>query len=244
MSYRSKKKTIEEISKEWDCIGEKRIKEIQNGHDFSFTGVNAPCILNYLKDCERERVLDVGCGSGYLTHMISQISGYTVGIDASQESISAAKKSCAAANLDFFVTPIARFHTNQLFDTCVANMVLMTDPDMNESVQNICRLLKRGGHFLITITHPCFWPRYWQYDQEPWFDYNKEIFIENTFHTSLSQPLGITTHIHRPLHMYMRCLLQNGFTVAAIDEPYPVQSPPEGYFYAYPRFLFIMAKKI
>ena len=34
-----------------------------------------------------------------------------------------------------------------------------------------------SGVFIFSITHPCYWPIYWNYYKEDWFDYNKELNI-------------------------------------------------------------------
>lgn len=238
-----KEKKLSEVAREWDFVCGKRAEVIQKGEDFSLLGVNIPCVLKYLELCNKTRVLDVGCGTGYLTHILSQKCELATGIDISPSSIDIARKSYSGSNLVFQCSSILDYLTDIHFDTCVANMVLMTDPNVKESVAAVYRLLQPGGHFLFTITHPYFWPKYWGYDKESWFDYKKEIFIENDFSTSLSDSMGTTTHIHRPLSMYMEFLAECGFLIKHLDEPYPALKMPEGYTYSYPRFLFVMCQK-
>lgn len=243
MKHLNSKKSISDISKEWDAVCRKRAEVIQRGDDFSLLGVNIPCILKYLEKCNKSNVLDIGCGSGYLTNLLAEKCENVVGIDASSCSIDIAQELYQKDNLMFRAVSLEEYLPSCSFDTCIANMVLMTDPKAEESIRIVYNLLKPGGHFLFTITHPCFWPKYWGYDNKEWFDYSKEVFIENEFSTSLSDSMGVTTHIHRPLNMYMNFFIKSGFHIEILDEPYPVLKIPEGYQYSYPRFLFGMFRK-
>jgi hypothetical protein len=57
-------------------------------------------------------------------------------------------------------------------------MTLMTAPDLRAFAKALATLLQARGRFVAILTHPCFWPRYWGYEEEPWFHYEREIFIE------------------------------------------------------------------
>ena len=57
------------------------------------------------------------------------------------------------------------------FTVAVANMTLNTAPPLENLVGAVAGLLAPGGHFVFALVHPCFWPLYWGYSAEPWFDY-------------------------------------------------------------------------
>lgn len=244
MARKSHKKSSSDISKEWDAICLARQAVIEQGKDVSLTAVTAPCILrNVCKDNPR-RLLDVGCGSGYLTKKLSEVVDDCLGIDISGESIKLAKKQYFSDNLRFECSAIADFTSDYQFDACVSNMVFMADPEWLISMRHIFDLLKPDGHLYFTVTHPCFWPRYWNYQNESWFDYKQELFIEGEFGTSLVKPIGTTTHIHRPLSQYFDGIVSSGFVVESVEEPYPISQVPEGYIYEYPRFIFFKCRKL
>lgn len=232
------------ISNEWDTICESRHKIIEQEKDISLLAVTGPCMLRSIKEETPQKLLDVGCGSGYLTNEASKLVDTCLGIDLSGKSIEIAKKKYDKNNLQFIQCGISDFSLDTQFDACMSNMVFMTDPEWRESVKKIFGLLKPGGVFFITITHPCFWPKYWKYENEPWFDYQSEIFIKHDFSVSLVKSIGQTTHIHRPLEQYIQGLVDVGFRIEKIDEPYPAVETPEGYEYKYPRFLFIKCRKV
>lgn len=239
----SKPKDIEIIGKEWDNIAKKREELIDLKKDLSLEYVTKPCILRNLKESNSKRVVDLGCGSGYLTHEISKVVDECWGIDQSIRSISIAKTKYSSSNLHFIASSIKMYEFPKKVDTCVANMVFMGDPQWQDSISHLYGELPFGGRLLFTITHPCFWPKYWNYDNELWFDYCTETYIEADFTISLEKSFGITTHIHRPLSQYINDLITVGFSIEKLEEPRPISEMPKEYENDYPRFLFICCKK-
>ena len=232
-----------EISDEWDKICEARQRLIEEERDISLLTVTGPCMLRNIREEAPKALLDIGCGTGYLTDKVAELVDKCFGIDISGKSIEVAKEKYYKENLFFVQSDIKDFETEMQFDVCMSNMVFMTDPEWLLSVKKIYEVLKTGGSLLITITHPCFWPRYWKYQDEAWFDYNSEIYIKHDFSISLEKFIGQTTHIHRPLIHYFEGLINSGFIIERIEEPYHVTETPEGYEYTYPRFLFLKCRK-
>jgi len=237
-------KKLKQICQEWDSVNEKRQQTIEQGKDFSLLAVTAPCVLKNISEDSPKTVLDVGCGSGYLTAEIANIVDSCIGIDFSQKSISLAKEKYSHNNLTFTNCEISKYTAEISIDACVANMVFMSDPEWLKSIKQIFDILPNKGLFYIMITHPCFWPQYWRYQDKSWFNYKEEIYIENNFSISFEAEMGKTTYIHRPLEQYLTGLIITGFTIEKIEEPYPTLPIPDGYSYDYPRFLFIKCRKL
>lgn len=240
-------KNLKEIAHEWDAVCQDRANIILNEHDYSLIGVTVPAILNKLETTAHSKnnlkIIDVGCGTGFLTHALSKSFSNVVGIDISAKSIDISANIYSADNLKFYVSSIQDFAFSESFDFCTANMVFMTDPNMRDSLRAIYGMLSPTGILVFTVTHPCFWPKYWNYETEAWFQYNKEIYIESDFTTSLSDVIGKTTHIHRPIEQYCRIINDSGFVIDEVLEPYPTGIPPQNYKYPYPRFLLFSCKK-
>lgn len=103
-----------------------------------------------------------------------------------------------------------------VFTLAVANMSLMAMLHLDAALAALSRLLRPNGHLAFTITHPCFWPQYWNYSKE-WFRYGEENVIEAPFHISLDQSdRWTTTHIHRPLEQYVSALEKAGFGIVRV----------------------------
>ena len=122
-------------------------------------------------------------------------------------------------------------------------MVFSCDPNWIHSIQSIYKLLTTNGKLLIMLPHPCYWPKYWGFENANWFKHDEEIFIEHDFSLSLIKSLGTTTYIHRPLLMYINKICENNFLLEKIIEPYPICDLPNGYNYDYPRFIFMKFRK-
>jgi trans-aconitate methyltransferase len=69
-----------------------------------------------------ERVLDLGCGTGYLTNLIAESETEVVGIDNSEHMIE--KATSSYPNLDFRVISADDFSFDTKFDAIFSNAVL------------------------------------------------------------------------------------------------------------------------
>jgi len=236
-------KSLNDICSEWDNLCEKRQVAIEQGKDVSLFLVTAPHIIKKVHEMTPKTILDIGCGTGYLTSLLAQEAAICYGIDASQHSITLAKERYSLPNLQFFYSKLCDFSPDTKFDLCVSNMALSCDPDLDGTLRNIYKRLSAGGALLIMIPHPCFWPLYWGYQDESWFHYQEEIFIEHDFSISFVKTMGRSTYIHRPLSRYIQEIISSGFSIGEIEEPYPSNTTPPGYSYTYPRFLFLKCKK-
>lgn len=237
-------KNRDAIAEEWDNVCEMRQCAIEHGKDISLVSVTVPCILRNIKEHLPHRLIDIGCGTGYLTYKLSEIVPDCVGIDISKKSIQMAQTRYKRSNLKFDHCAIEDVSHSDFYDACISNMVFTSTPNWLDILSHIRDLLTNNGRIYFTIPHPCFWPQYWGYQNESWFTYEQEIFIEHDFKTSLSASMGTTTHIHRPLNQYINGILSSGFIIEKIEEPLPTTPVPTEYHYDYPRFLFFQCKKV
>lgn len=239
-------KAQSELNGEWDLIADDRHRQISTGIDVTYCHVLAPRLLALCAPyLDGGTVLDVGCGTGDFSRRLADSASLVVGVDPSKRSIEIAQSQHSLASLQFYSETLEAFseHTESKFSLAVANMTLMDCLDLGRVIKSISHLLKPTGALAFTITHPWNWPLYWGYHDAPWFDYKSEIAIEAPFRISAESTEYVTTHIHRPLEMYMCTLASNGFVVDQLIEPVPVygdQSKP----WQYPRYLAVRAIKL
>lgn len=227
------------IEEEWNEIAELRLIDRLSGNDSSYSNVLLPIILdNVLKyKNELNTILDFGCGTGELTYEISKFGLDTIGLDISKHSIFLAKKYFNRTNLFFTDKSIFEAKLKNI-DLVVANMSLMDTEFVQDNVQTIYNTLVNKGKFLITITHPSFWPIYWDYYKDD-FNYLNEQKITKTYKTSNKVFEGFkTSHYHRPISFYINLFSSLNFKILNIEE---LRNPKDKIWY--PRFLYFELQK-
>ena len=102
------------------------------------------------------RVLDIGCGSGDVTFLVSDLtrdSGTVVGIDADQRAIVAAEalaESRHCSNVSFVQGDLSELIPEiGEFDAVVGRRILMYLPDPTEVIRRIAQAVRPGGVFVF-----------------------------------------------------------------------------------------------
>jgi SAM-dependent methyltransferase len=233
-----------DLAVEWDHLAAERHRQITSGEDISFERVLVPAALELLSFADTGLVLDVGSGTGDFTARLAEVAREVVGIEPSHLSVAIARDTCRnLSNVSFFEGRLEDAAESALardnFTSAVASMTLMTTIDLVTFADSLAKFLGIGTKFVATITHPCFWPRYWGYWDADWFDYRKEIIIEAPFEISRLQTEIRTTHIHRPIESYINVFARAGFELEALVEPTPDMNTQLLYphIWQFPRFI-------
>lgn len=227
-------KSLSQIAKEWDAIAALRDDQIASGKDHSANFVLAPAILERLSP--GKSLVDIGCGTGWLTARAEASASFAVGVDPSHESIALAQVRHPGRSIKYVAESIETFALRrQKFECAISNMAASCAPDLIAFFDASRRILKRGAPFLLTIPHPCFWPLYWGYASHPRFKYQKTFAVEGEFKIRKEASSFLTTHFHHPLELYVSSLVGAGFSVESMVEL-------TGRGFNFPRFLLIAAK--
>ncbi len=229
----------------WDKVVPLRANDLDSGSDPSFEKVILPTFRTLLARRDITSLLDVGCGAGRLTRRLSDLSrGSIVAIDPSQVSAQIAQEHlgsddrCLVHNMSIQRYAASGFGGH---DACVVSMVMQDVVDLASFLESCSEVIGPRGSLYCCVAHPCFWPAYWHYDSQPWFSYDREIFIRSEFRTSLSNSGIDTLHVHRPMHRYVNELLGHGFRVKSLLEPMMSAEDQRnnGVTWRTPHFLFI-----
>ncbi|MEH2223617.1 class I SAM-dependent methyltransferase [Nostoc sp.] len=101
-------------------------------------------------------VVEVGCGTGKNTLLLSQIALKVCAIDFSAQMIEKAKEKVRSANVVFITEDITKQWTcqNESADLVTCNLVLEHIEDLSLIFSEASRVLVKGGYFFICELHP------------------------------------------------------------------------------------------
>lgn len=112
----------------------------------SFVAKYGEELLELLAPKPGERILDLGCGTGDLTHKIADCGATVVGLDSSLDMIEAAHAKYPT--LEFVLCDATNFAFDEAFDAVFSNATLHWVKPPQHAVKCIARALKPRGRFV------------------------------------------------------------------------------------------------
>lgn len=176
-------------------------------------------IVEAVRSCAPRRVLDAGCGEGWLVRALTTEGMTVVGMDASAPLIDAAR---AEGRGEFFVRSYAEFANNPTsvgadFDAVVFNFSLLED-DAAPALLAATQILSSTGALLIQTVHP--WQTLGDFPyQDGW---RTEEF--KAFGHGFSKPMP---WFYRTLHSWISLVTDCGYRIDGMQEPlHPITKKP------------------
>lgn len=107
---------------------------------------------NFAKDfCNGKDVLDIGCGEGYGSNILSNTAKKVYGIDNSEEAIEYAKNTYGGKGIDFIRMDMPPINfKDRAFDTITLFEVIEHLPRAEKCIQEIKRILREGGVLILS----------------------------------------------------------------------------------------------
>ena len=122
-----------------------------------------------------EKILDVGCGTGFFAAEFSKAGAKVSGIDVGEELLVIARKNAPKAEFKKASAEALPFG-NEIFDKVVFVLALQNMSDMKKAVSEAVRTLKSGGKIFLILNHPAFrnpGESSWGWDQEKNVQYRR-----------------------------------------------------------------------
>lgn len=172
-----------------------------------------PLLKKRMGDLSDKTVLDVGCGEGYSSRLITNKLTKVIGIDINKKLIS--KASMKSPNFSFFVSNM----NNLPFENSSINFILSCNSLMNaddetvaSAIKEFYRVLKPKGKCLISILHPLYFA-----------SHNEKFDILNykdskTITTNTINGFNNFKEYVRPLSWYFEKFSHNRFSIISFDE--------------------------
>lgn len=128
------------------------VHDPEDWDDKSIGSIRGEWFARVLSDCDR--VLDIGCGDGWLTNYLAHTIPHVTGIDISPEQIGLARKNKALRhieNVEFHVAALEYLpFDDHVFDgVCFAGNVLTYRTDTRTALREIGRVLVPEGLFVF-----------------------------------------------------------------------------------------------
>jgi SAM-dependent methyltransferase len=144
-----------EVGRYWDESAEAWTFLARRGWDVYRDLVNTPAFFELLPNVSGLAGIDIGCGEGHNTRLLAGRGATMSAVDISSTFIGHAREMdgpairydvASAQNLPF---------QNASFDFATAFMSLMDMPRPGLALAETARVLKPGGFFQFSISHPC-----------------------------------------------------------------------------------------
>ncbi|MFT3934384.1 MAG: methyltransferase domain-containing protein [Chitinophagaceae bacterium] len=116
-------------------------------HDFVFK--YGEDLLELLQPKPGERIMDLGCGTGYLAKQIADAGAVVTGIDNSADMI--AKAKAAYPELDFRVESATDFYSAEGYDAIFSNAVLHWIKEKEKAIDCMYLNLKDNGRLVLEM---------------------------------------------------------------------------------------------
>ncbi|MHC5109796.1 MAG: class I SAM-dependent methyltransferase [Planctomycetota bacterium] len=203
-----------------------------------------PAMYSLLPNVNGRRVLDAGCGPGVYAEELVSRGARVVACDVSERML-----ELAAHRLDGTVDlrcvnleqPLSMFADAE-FDLVIALLSLDHIADWRPLFAEFVRILKPGGQFLYSCSHPFFEADY--FDTKEYFNVEHVEYLWTGFGKTVSMPT-----YRRSLEAVIEPLLHVGFVLERMHEPRPTSefeaADPERYksLMHRPSFLCVRARK-
>jgi SAM-dependent methyltransferase len=148
-----------EVGDYWNGNAETWTKLARAGYDIYRDFVNTPAFFELLPDVAGLRVLDIGCGEGYNTRLLAERGARVVAFDIAERFIeyAIADERAGPRGIEYQIASAVELpFADASFDGATAFMSLMDIPEIDRVVAETFRVIRPGGFFQFSITHPCF----------------------------------------------------------------------------------------
>ncbi len=116
-----------------------------------------PNLLRVMEIKKGENVLDLACGQGFFSREFVRSGANVIGVDIAPELIALAKKN-APKEAEFFVSSADKLSQlkDGLFDKAVVVLAIQNIENLDGTLSECKRVLKKGGKLFLVMNHPAY----------------------------------------------------------------------------------------
>ena len=213
----------DELQAQWEAMATDWIRQAQDGENSHREAMLDGWMLDAVGDVSGRKVIDLGCGEGRFSRMLTERGAIVTGVDLCRPFIEFARNQRVADEV-YMVGDMEDLNgvpCNE-FDLAVSYVTLVDVPNMDSAVREAHRVLRSGGRFVVCNLHPMVsanpgWirqgSRQLHYPVDRYFDEGERNISQRE-----NRPW---TNFHRTLSTQFHTFLGAGFTIEDIREPTP-----------------------
>lgn len=212
--------------REWKENSNFWIKIIRENLDPYRLVVTNKAVLECFKNQKKLKILDAGCGEGYLSRIMAKRGHQVFGIDSCEELIKAAKEleRKKPLGIKYFLGDFRKtIFANSYFDLIVSHQTINEIENPEKAFKEFFRILKKRGKIILLFLHPCFEIKQENIKKRSLaFLYFNKILIEKGKYlvSGIFSPYPYF-YLHLPLSYWTETLNKVGFLIVKIKEPHP-----------------------
>ncbi len=189
-----------------------------------------PAIKLLIPNLENKAIIDLGCGTGRFTFLLEDYHPKKIiGMDISSEMIDMARMfgKDKKSTIEFIQNDIEDLSCieDESIDFVFSSTTFHYLKDLKRIMQEIKRILKPGGLFILSVIHPVYSAQYpiindeeWKVKYlnkelrayiQPWIEYNNEIenYLSFSYHHTMSD--------------YINNIIEAELMIKSLSEPLP-----------------------
>lgn len=203
-----------------------------------------PIIFRLIGELAGKRILDAGCGNGYLSRLMAGAGAAVVGVEPAAGPLRYArrKEEEDPVGVTYLRRDLSRLgDAGGPYDAVVANMVFLDIPDWRPALANCVDALAPGGLLVYSLTHPVWVPGHFA-------EWAQKGYVEiREYLNECEQHGGVAVSFHRPLSAYLNETIRLGCAITQVVEPRlepgQVEQPQHEILTRLPNFIVIAARR-
>ena len=206
--------TNERVIAEWGEVPREVLAAIGPYGDFAKEHLLNDAMLRMLGGVSGKRVLDAGCGHGYLSRLLAARGAQVVGVEPATSLFEYAVEveDREQHGIRYVKEDLSTLSDLGMFDAVVASMVFMGVPRWRDAMRRCVESLSPGGSFVFSLTHPCF-----ENARGSWQEHGAVVVREYLHEYEIDVPYA--ADFHRPLSQYVNHLISLGCDIVELCEP-------------------------
>ena len=169
-----------------------------------------PTVARLLGDCSWAKVLDAGCGGGWLFDTVRAGEAHACDLIAPDVS----RPGVAFERLDVCAMSA---YGDAAFDAVVSSLVLCYCGDLERAVREHARVTRPGGVFVVALVHPYFY-RTGDVLDDGSFHLTMDLAEAGVIPIEIGQAVGPFRYHYRGLPHYINAAANAGFLVERIED--------------------------